>query len=134
MITFSCGWKIIFFLSPMKTEVYTVNVLTYFLFLFLSRCLSISLSLSEDRRNETCLRRHLEAKNIRVATPPNQWISLLQGTYSQGGVGIRQTMIQKHRQLHSAPLAGGHWDDLRVNGGCGGRCLEKGHVSLSQDS
>ena len=76
----------------------------------------------------TELRRHLENKRMRQATPYNQWISLLYGNL-QGGIRIESTMIQRCSQLYSVPLRD-HWVSFIVNLECGGGHLEIGHAFL----
>ena len=76
----------------------------------------------------TELRRHLETKRMRQATPYNQWISLLYGNL-QGGIRIESTMIQRCSQLYSVPLRD-HWVSFIVNLECGGGHLEIGHAFL----
>ena len=53
-------------------------------------------------------------------------------TYSQGGIQIRWSAIQKHLQLHSTPLRG-HGDNFIASLRSRGMCLETGHAFLSQD-
>lgn len=70
----------------------------------------------------TELRRHLETKRMRQATPNNQWITLLYGNL-QAGIRIESTTIQRHSLR-------GHWVNFIVNLECGVGHLEIGYAFL----
>ena len=74
----------------------------------------------------TKLRRHLETKKQgRQLHITNESVDY-RVTYSQGGIGIRDTMTQKHLQLHTIPQRS-HRDNLVVTLGYEYRCFETGH-------
>ena len=90
--------------------------------------------LSQDQGNEKCPL-NWEAswdKTMRQAALYGQGSVYYRVTYSQGGIHIRWSAIQKHLQLHSTPLRG-HRDNFIASLRSRGMCLEIGHELLSQD-
>ena len=71
-------------------------------------------------------------KTMRQAALYGQGSVYYRVTYSQGGIQIRWSAIQKHLQLHSTPLRG-HRDTFMASLRSRGMCLEIGHELLSQD-
>lgn len=74
----------------------------------------------------TKLRRHLETKKQGRQLHITNESVYYRVTYSQGGIGIRQTKTQKHLQLYTIPQRS-HRDNLIVSLGYEYRCFETGH-------
>lgn len=73
----------------------------------------------------TKLRRHLETKKQGRQLHITNESVYYTVTYSQGGIGIRQTVTQKHLQLHTIPQRS-HRDNFVVTLGYEYRCFETG--------
>ena len=74
----------------------------------------------------TELRRHLETKKMRQATPYNQWIGLLQNHLLTWWENNQVDLEAFAAALHT-------WDNFIVNLGNEGRGLRTAHAFLSQD-